>query len=292
MKQFKEYLFSKGYKVDTVRGYSNTLGMYVTWCSENGINPKKATLDELYDFQGYNRLKGDGVGYIRSKNKAIELYFNFIGRKVNPAMLLKLEKREIKLPKHLLDEDAMITLYLGYIANNIVKKRNKILLGLTIFQALKRIEIDLLEVSDIDFKSGCVHVPQTTRTNKRKLQLKQHQLQDLKEYVFEIRPQLLKESNKNTNKLFFSQGSGERLNNVVSIILKELKANFSFFDSLMQLQQSRISIWVKEYGLRETQYLCGFRFVSSVERYVTKDTEALRNKLRIVHPMEQLGISS
>ena len=290
MKKYKEYLVALGYKTNTVRGYNNTLEMYHTWCLENGVNPKKATLDELYDYQGYNRSKGESIGYIRSKNKAIELYFNSIGRKTNPSLLLKCEKRETKLPKHILDEDAMVSIYLGYLANNITKKRNKIVLGLTIFQALKRLELDTLEVEHIDFSSGYIHVPATLRTNARKLTLKQYQLQDLREYVYEIRPQLLKECRKTTNKLFFSQGSGEKLNNVLSLVLKEIKSNFSYFDSLMQLQQSRISIWVKEHGLRETQYMCGFRYVSSVERYVTKDMDALKNKLRLIHPLEQLGV--
>ena len=87
MKKFKEYLVNKGYRLNTVRGYCNTLEMYHTWCKENAINPKKATLNELYDYQSYNRDKGDAIGYIRTKNKAVELYFFSIGRTTNPAML-------------------------------------------------------------------------------------------------------------------------------------------------------------------------------------------------------------
>ena len=290
MKKYKEFLIAKGYQLASVKGFINTLDKYHIWCQENGVNPKKASLNELYDYQGYNRSKGDSISYIRTKNKAIELYFNSIGSKTNPALLLKCEKRETKLPKHILNEDEMVSIYLGYLATNINKKRNKIALGLTIFQALKRLELDTLEVEHIDFTSGYIHVPATLRTNARKLPLKQYQIQDLREYVYEIRPQLLKECKKETNKLFFSQGSGEKLNNVLSIVFRELKSNFSYFDSLMQLQQSRISIWVKEHGLRETQYMCGFRYVSSVERYVTKDMDALKNKLRLIHPLEQLGV--
>jgi len=38
-------------------------------------------------------------------------------------------------------------------------------------------------------------------------------------------------------------------------------------NTLSQLRQSRIAIWVKEEGIRKGQYLSGFRNVSHAERY-------------------------
>lgn len=291
MKEFRQFLEGKGYTLRSANSYNNLLGFYLTWCKENGVNHKKANLDELYNYQAYNRSIGNGIGYIRQKNKSVELYFQFIKRKDNPALLVKTEKRETKLPKNMLDEQYLLNIYINLPANTITEKRNKTVTGLFIFQGVKRSELDLMEVEHFDFANNRIYIPATNRTNARHIAIQPFQKMELQKYVFEIRPQLLIEAKKQTNKLFFSQGTGDKLNNVMSIVLKQIKIDFPYVHSLAQLQQSRIQIWLKEFGLRETQYRCGFRYASSVERYATKNNDALREKLKHIHPFERIGIS-
>ncbi len=49
-------------------------------------------------------------------------------------------------------------------------------------------------------------------------------------------------------------------------------------------------IWVKELGQRQVQYLGGYRYVGSLERYDTNTLDELENKLDYHHPMERLGL--
>ena len=45
---------------------------------------------------------------------------------------------------------------------------------------------------------------------------------------------------------------------------------------------------MKELGQRQAQYLGGYKYVSSLERYDTNALEDLENKLDYHHPMERL----
>lgn len=113
-------------------------------------------------------------------------------------------------------------------------------------------------------------------------------MKSLISYLYEFRPKLLTEAKKETNKLFFSMGTSNSIDNALQINVNHLKRKFPSFKSLTQLRESRMSIWVKKYGIRKAQYLSGIRYASSMLRYKTTDIEKLKLKLKIVHPMERL----
>lgn len=290
MNDFKNYLQNLGYQTNTIKGILNNLNYFFEWCRYNAINPKKANLNQLYEYQDYNRKKGNSVPYMRDKNKTLIHYFQFIKRKENPALLLKTEKRETKLPSNILDEEYLLNIYISIKANTVIEKRNKVVMGLAIYQGLKRSDLELIQLENVDLKNNRIFIPSTKSSNSRYIPLKSYQLQDLQYYIYDLRPQLLINAKKQTNKLFFSMGLGEKLNNVLTRMLKILKSDFSYITSLAQFQQSRITLWLKEFGLRQTQYLSGFKYVTSVERYVTNNNDSLREKIKLIHPLDRLGI--
>jgi site-specific recombinase XerD len=52
-----------------------------------------------------------------------------------------------------------------------------------------------------------------------------------------------------------------------------------------QLRQSRLTLWIRQHGLRQAQYMAGFRRVGNVERYRQQDTEDLRAYVLKYHPL-------
>lgn len=48
-------------------------------------------------------------------------------------------------------------------------------------------------------------------------------------------------------------------------MLKRIKMEFHYIKDFKQLKQSRVAIWVKNHGLRQAQYLGGYRYVTSVQ---------------------------
>jgi integrase/recombinase XerD len=270
--------------------HDNNIELFIRWCENNGVKPNSATLNQLYNFNDYNKERGASLGSQRAIRRSLFLYNQFLGRKVNPAMLLKIVSAERKLPNGLLDNESLINIYVSVIAKTPTQKRNKVMLGLVLFQAVRRNELEHIELHHIEFDKKRIYIPSTNFTNERYVPLLEFQMQDLQSFVYELRPQLLIEAHKNTSKLFFSQGIGNYLSNAVFLMSKEIKVIVPYFRSFSHCQQSRVSIWLKEHGLRQTQYLSGMKYATSVDRYKTTNTDSLMEKLKIVHPMDQLGI--
>ena len=56
--------------------------------------------------------------------------------------------------------------------------------------------------------------------------------------------------------------------------------------SLQQPRQTRLTIWVKEHGLRKAQYMASFKSISGIERYKTQHLEDLQKQLESYHPFK------
>jgi integrase/recombinase XerD len=290
LNNFRKYLIQKGHTTSTIKGYILLLRNFFTWCNNNDVSPKKATLDELYDYQSFNRNNGDKPRTMQAKISILKEYYRFTKRKNNPALLMRTEKPEIKLPKNLLNDDTLTNLYLDYVATDNIHTRNKVMFGLFIFQGLTRGEIELLEVQHIELDKNRIYVPQTVLTNRRYLKLNPIQKRDLQQYINQVRPELIADYNKSTSRLFFSTRSG-MLTDVHNQMLKFLKPKKVELVSFQQLRFSRISLWVNKLGLREAQYRSGLKNVTSLIRYRSTDKEKLKQKLSIVHPMERLKLA-
>jgi site-specific recombinase XerD len=242
--------------------------------------------------------KGLSINRTRQLLGVIKHYFQFIKREDNPALLIKHKKREYTLPKNLLSEDQLKDLYHTIEAKTLIQRRDKVMLGLVIFQGLKREEPNALEIQHLNLDNATVYVPASNRTNARTLELHPLQMTHLMSYIYEFRPRLLIEiqnpkygkAHTETNYLFFSMGSGQFINNALQKKLRELKILSPSFVSLTQIKESRMSIWVKQNGIRKAQYLSGIKYASSMLRYKTSDIEKLKSKLAITHPMERLKL--
>ena len=53
-----------------------------------------------------------------------------------------------------------------------------------------------------------------------------------------------------------------------------------------QIRASVISNWLKDYNIREVQYMAGHQYISSTERYLQDDLEGLQEMIEKLHPVE------
>jgi integrase/recombinase XerD len=65
-----------------------------------------------------------------------------------------------------------------------------------------------------------------------------------------------------------------------------IKTNINI-TKLYTLRQSRIAIWIKQYGLRKAQYMAGYRSVASVELYQINDITDLQEQIKLLHPLNK-----
>ena len=282
---FYHQLIQRGYADKTCRQKTNSVCRYYDWLGRKQANTYKHLLDYIKTLKS----KQLSIQSTQAELKAIADYFDFLALTPNQAKRIKLQNGTKQIPHKLLTADQLKTIYELKATNGLINKRNKIILGLVLFQGLSRGELSKIEVTDVDLEQGQIYIPRTRTINSRTLDLQVNQALALQDYLLKIRPELLKLAQKaDNNRLFFTQYHSKSVNgmdNVMNYLLKEMKLAYPKLKSLKQIRQSVISHWVKAYGLRKAQYMCGHKYVSSTEVYEENKAEALKRELDDYHPL-------
>lgn len=283
MENFKGYLKNKGYLKETVNYYSKNVLYYLNWLEENKINLTKAKYTHLMNYIGFLQEQGKSHVMINKHLKSIELYYNYKEiSNIAHDVRLKNGKQDAKL---YLSEKDVNTIYKAYktTSNNYHKYSDKILLSFIIYQSLELKELVNLKLEHVDLEKGTMYIASGKYLkNSRILKLEAHQIIPLHNYITNHREQ--------GEQLFLPQAKAlKRLSKQLGLVHKSLviqtKALEFNYQTLKQLRQSRIVLWIKQYGLRETQYLSGHKGIDSIERYKSEDIEDLSKQIEKLHPM-------
>lgn len=303
MHSFKKYLESKGLSKSTITHYNTYVLAFISWLDKDNTAIEHVTTKEL---TGYlQKLQKQGL---QNKTKAIRInslkhYFNWQikcnKRTTNPAKHIKIQGTQTRKLHAILTTTALEQLYHNYTIpsqddkrNNrnwwqaylLTRKRNKVVLGLLIYQGLTTAEIDKLTETDLHLREGKLFIQGSKKSNERTLALQSHQIMDLMEYTLQVRQQLLQLTNKTTNQLFISKGTSTQSNNNWKRLSQVLKAQDPKFTNFKQIRASVITHWLGKYNLREVQYMAGHKYVSSTESYIVNRLEDLQHDIDKYHP--------
>ena len=170
-------------------------------------------------------------------------------------------------------------------ANQLARKRNKIILGLIIYQAIRSEELAALETTHLKLREGKIIVQGKRRSNERTLKLEGFQIIDLMDYINETRKALLQINQRETNFLFFSKNGGNHFSNVMTKLIASLKQHNNNVKDIKQIRASVITNWLQQYNLRQVQYMAGHRYVSSTEAYQANNITELQEEIFKHHPI-------
>lgn len=284
----EQYLQIKQLSPSTIKSYHGLLKVYFAWLKDEGREGESITYSDLLEYVKNKREKGDDVDYLRHQLSAIRYYYNYLkytGKiKNNPASGLYIRGKKRTVPHDLLTAGQLEEMYSNYNPKGLSGKRNKTMLGLLVYQGLQTAELELLEPCHLKLRQGKIEVPGTRRSNGRILSLEAHQMLELQEYVSKTRTLILEVTEKETEKLFTSVGDGQGLHNSIDKLMRELRKKHKPFINAQQLRQSRIALWIKQYDIRQVQYMAGHKYVSSTERYQSTNLEDLQKELEKHHP--------
>lgn len=218
----------------------------------------------------------------------LKIYFRYLQeenyRSDNPIENINIKGTIRTVLGNLLTADELEDLYYSYqtTANDLARKRNKIIIGLLVYQGLHSKELQYLKEEHIELYKGKIHIPQTKRTNGRTLELKPWQLMEMMEYLQQIRPKIVPKGEEN---LFTSSYGNTNISNVIKKISEELKLINYSYQNAIQIRNSVIVNWLKIHNLRKTQVLAGHRYISSTERYKQDNLESLHEMINSFHPI-------
>lgn len=290
LNNFETYLRAEGQRLNTIRGNSSSVNVFLDWLTGEQINYLEVSYTDLLAYINHHKEKGNSKSTINGKLQGIKHFYNYLQQieKVahNPAEELRIKGIIRRQPHDLLEWEELQQLYKNYPTSSITGKRNKAILGIMIYQGLNSGEVAAIELKDIKLEEAKVYVPSVGRSNSRTLKLESLQILQLQKYITSVRPVLLALTDRKSEKLFISSGGSERLDNSLNRLMKAAKKLNSKIKDPKQIRASVITYWLKHHGIRQVQYMTGHRYVSSTERYRTDNLETLQEQIDELHPFK------
>lgn len=299
---FMNYLLRKGYSNTTTESFLSDVRKFKAWLEKESIEIENVSYNDLTSYlQSFGNVAQHTKGcYLRG----VKQYFNFLihqnERTDNPAEFIQLKGLKRKTLYDILNRQELDKLYNSYKlpdenskdknqnwfkAKLLAYKRNKVILGLMLFQALDTKDLKLLRVNDVKLREGKLFIPGTRRSNERELKLESLQIMEMMEYLLTTRKELLQVTGKVTEQLFISIGTSERFNNIMVYLLGHLQKINPKVTSAKQLKASVIVHWLKLYNLRQVQYMAGHRYVSSTEGFLVNEMDGMIEDIEKYHPI-------
>jgi integrase/recombinase XerD len=293
--QFRQYLERKGYAPNTIRQYINYAGLFLEWIHQEELQADHVRYNDLLVFIHQLKEKNLSTSHINRVLLSIRYYYYHLsgtgtgaGNQVtNPAANLHLKGTIRRVVHDVVSFTDLERIFTNYRTKDHRDKRNKVILGVLIYQGLTTEELHRLEVGHVDLQNGRLYVPGNRRRNSRTLPLYAVQVLDMEGYIKRIRPRLVKMVGfGSTDQLFISMEGSLDLKSSLHHMFRRLKRIYPEIKSAGQIRQSVITHWLKTHNLREVQYMAGHRWVSSTERYQQNNLEDLQKDINRNHPLK------
>lgn len=293
MNKFEEYLINSGMNFQVAGRYGRVADKYIHWLKANDLKAHFIKRSKFLEWIQECRAIGNSDRTIEIKETVIKHYYYFLGTKNNPAQNFLKKRKAHTLPPSAIDKADLLKVYESLNPKSPAEYRNRCMLGFVLFQGFRRTELSEIRVSDLNLEKCEVFIQGQPRTNSRRLKLEPAQVMHLHNYCLKFRNDFLcNKKSDETDKLFLSKGTGDYLNNSITLMLSKLKKDFPFIGDLRHIRGSVITSWQKNEGIMEAMIMAGHRYISSTQRYTTNKYEELHEQLKSIHPLEQLNLSA
>ena len=284
----EQYLKSH-YSPDTARTYKREVEIYVS----NYPAAETANYKDLTNYIGLLRNRYSKASTISRIVSSLKVYYDYLCsegiRNDNPTKAIKLrdkQSRDIQLQDLFTTEELEILLNRKERYTNL-DYRNKVLSSLLIYQALHPREMESLLIENINLDSGSIYIKSTYKTNSRTLQLKPNQILLFHQYINEIRPKLLQQTQSNVLLIGIRSGimTGEDITKHIKRSFKGLYPNRKV--NAQTIRQSVITNLLKQgHDLSLVQNFAGHKYPSTTEKYKQSEIETLKAAVNKYHPLQ------
>lgn len=293
---FKKYLESKGHSRGSIESEYRQLCYFLNWCEQEQVESEYATHRDLIGYIQYLQGRKAKQITIQQYLVSVKHYFTWLIKRgicqENPVRNIQLKGIKRSSLHDILKLPELESLYHRFPipdkhppAPYLAAKRNKVMLGLMIWQGATTAELQRLQIPELNLREGTVYFAAGRKSNERSLQLQAQQILDLMEYHMGIRAELLTRAGIQTEQFFVTSGANTNLHNAMSYLLKKLKALNPRIQNAKQIRASVIVHWLKVHNLREAQYRAGHRYVSSTESYLVNEVDDLSEEIGKFHPL-------
>lgn len=284
---FFTWLLHKGLAPRSCKDHQENLHRFEQWAKQehySGIDG--LCYRELLGYAQHLKSQPLSIATVNIRLNSITKYYEYIKeqgiRDDNPARGLRIKRLGKRVIKDVLNMEQMEALYIKYTQKQKIRENNKaqhgrncVVLGMMIWQGVHSGELKKMETKDVDLTAGTIHIPATSRSNSRTIQLQPRQIIAMHAYLNGIREQLHPEENELIPGNTYS---------IINWLVRDLQRTQPGIKNSQHIRVSVIMHWIKQHKIRQVQYLCGHKHISSTERYREEDLENLQKQLNKYHP--------
>lgn len=269
-----------------------------------GEKAEKSNYQDILNYIGTLRERRLHPKSLRNHLHSLKIYFRYLVemkiRKDHPCENLQLKDRINKSieVESLYSKDELELLYKEYTKQrentqneSTENTRDKIIVGLLVYQALTSSEIIELKTSDINLEEGTIRIKGNDHKSKsgnkgRTLAFKPKQILIIHEYLKTYRKDLSKQQNpsKRIDYFLLNESGLQLYGSYINRMLN--KASHKKYTPI-KIRQSVIANLLKENNdLRVVQEFAGHRKTGSTEAYKRTGFEELRASIEKIHPLQ------
>lgn len=300
--KFEKYLQTKKIGEDGIKNKLNYAGIFLQFLENEALKTNEVKYPEILAFIEKLSQENKSKRLINIILLSVRNYYDFLKTTdqstENPAFGVHLKGVIRKIPENIISFEKLEETYKNYPTNNLREKRNKIILGLLVYQAITTDELMKLTTKNLVLEKAKIRIDGNQKRVGRTLDLQGFQIIGIYEYIFKIRPEILNEIHKEkpgrkpdktdleqiNNQLFISLNGNTNIKPSLNALFRELPG----IDNAKQIRRSAIVHRLKSHNLREVQYFAGHKYISSTEPYLLNNIEDLKNQTEKYHPLNEL----
>lgn len=252
---------------------------------------------ELMEYLQHLKQRAISQRTIQSYLIGIAHYFEYLKGagviETNPARYLTIHTKQTRKLYPILKKEQLENVYLNFAGSarrnttptaNISAIRNKIVTGLMVYQGLDVSALAGLQKEDVNTLEGTITIQSSRTSAKRVLALQSRQIIELDRYMSQTRKELQTHFNEGENNFLLIHGY-THYRDTHKRLIQRLRKQEPELQATHQIRTSVITHWLKQYNLREVQYMAGHKHVHSTEAYRQNDMESLQQDIDRFHPM-------
>jgi site-specific recombinase XerD len=286
---FNQYLKKLGQSTKSIASCEKSVGLFLEWMEKQSIEPEQGNYADVLAYMKHCQKNGTTQRTIQNYVNMIRHFYDHLIEqkeiKTNPTSGIKVQGVKRKSLYHIFKPEELHAIYNSYQDGSLKGKRNKVMLGLLVYQGVKTEELAKLETRDVKMKEGKIEIPGGLKSEGRVLQLEPHQVLEFYDYVNSTRKEILTKSGEQTDKFFVGIEGGESFSSCMTRLMFWARRKNKLVVNPKQLRASVIVKWLKMHNLRKVQYLAGHRFISATESYKQNEMEGLTEEVNKFHPL-------
>lgn len=287
MKTLEDYL-KESLRKGSLQSYLHNIGNY----RKANSNADKYRYRDIMNYMELLRKEYQS-GTVKMKLASIKKYYDYLmetgKRKDNPARAIKLKdvkENPIQLQDLFTEKELQKLLEPRTERYPMLEKRNKIIMSLLVYQALRPGEMEQLKLSDINLEKTTIQISTTGLTNSRELPLEAAQILLFYEYIHTDRNELKTFRNDKNALLLGKLGTPVKATDIDYLISTYQKQSKKRLTTTTIRQSVITNLLAKNNDLRIVQYFAGHKSPDTTEKYRQTGLSALKTAVDKLHPVK------